>query len=392
MSVIWQWTPNWRNPMIERLEWLTDVHRSKNLTEQAMQLRNRPRISWEFEVTVHARARRSFEAAIFAHQAGEWLLPIWPDGGFLVSALAAGNTAIPVETANTDFHAGGQAVLIAADGHAAEAVTVDTVSADQITLLAGTTRDYAIGARLYPARTAEFSGPVQAITHITGELATARYRLRLTDPRDHSAASASTYRGLPVLETRPNWRGNRSASYRRELQTLDYGASLPYVEDIGTRAELVQSHLWTLGSRDDIAALRAWLYAVAGRQGAFWLPTWMNDLKPVQPIGVTDTHIDVENIGYSTYLAGQRDRRDIEIELRDGTLLRRRIDSASALDANSERLLIDAALGQAVAVADVVRVSYLQTARQEADAAELSWKTGSLLEAAQELRVVNDDA
>lgn len=389
MSTTWQWTPDWSQPVLERLEWLTGVLPSRDLTEQAIRLRNYPRRFLEFRVVAHERTRRSMEAALFGKQGEEWLLPIWPDGVFLDTTLPSGTTVISVDTQYMDYHDGGQAVLIG--DYISEAVTIGTVSANQITLVAGTVNEFLPGARLYPARTARLQG-AQPIKRLTDQLVTTTCRMRVTDNTDHALPSPATYRGLPVLENQPNWSGDLAATYRRQLAVLDYGTSHPYVEDTAGRGEVVQTHKWTFGDRASIDAHRAWLYSLAGRQGAFWLPTWMQDIKVTADIGDIATQIDIEHTGYVDHLAQALNRRDIAIHLNDGTVFRRRIDAAAPVDANTERLTIDAALGQAVSASNIQRTSFLQTARLEADAAEIAWHTGTLAEAAQALRVVNDDA
>jgi len=385
---IWQWTPNWQGPVLERLEWLTDVLSSKNLTEQAIRLRNVPRRSFEFEVVVHERQRRTLEAALFGRQAEEWLLPVWPDGAFLDAGVALGATGIAVDAMYRDYRAGGQAVLIG--GHIAEAVTIDTVLADHITLVTGTVNAYARGVRLYPARPARMQAS-QPLQRLSDELATLTCRLQLTDNSEHALPTPATYRGLPVLEQPPNWRDDLAADYQRQIATLDYGVGRRYVEDIAGRGEVLQGHRWTLQGRASIDGFRAWLYALAGRQGAFWLPTWCQDLRVLGDIAHDALTIDVEHCGFVDHLALALNRRDIEIRIRSGSVFRRRIVAAAAVDANTERLTLNAHLGVDVAAGDIVRVSFLQTARLEADAVEIAWHTGALAESAQQLRVVNHD-
>jgi hypothetical protein len=106
----------------------------------------------------------------------------------------------------------------------------------------------------------------------------------------------------------------------------------------------------------------------------------------VASISAVDTTIDVEWCGYTDNLLGDPNRKDIRIELANGTVLYRRITASSEISATVERLTIDAALGVAVTPADVVLVSFITLMRQESDAAEFSYWTGDVAETALSLK------
>ena len=95
-------------------------------------------------------------------------------------------------------------------------------------------------------------------------------------------------------------------------------------------------------------------------------------------------------------LSGQRNaedigRRDIEIRLKDGTIFRRRIDSSSPLDTQSERIGITTALGQQVEPEDVEQIQYLMFMRLNSDNIEILWETPTIARATFSGRVLTDD-
>lgn len=123
------------------------------------------------------------------------------------------------------------------------------------------------------------------------------------------------------------------------------------------------------------ATTRTWpagtrLYGLRGRMQTLWVPTWNNDLKIANDISSTTIHITVEWAGYTSFGRMQANRRDIRIELLDGTVFYRRI-TASQEDGNAEVLTLDAALGVLVQRLRVRQISFLVLAEQSTDTAEL---------------------
>src|SRR5690606_14439274 len=94
---------------------------------------------------------------------------------------------------------------------------------------------------------------------------------------------------------------------------------------------------------------------------------------------------DVAWMGYTEYLWGDPNRRDIRIQLTDGTVLYRRITGAMEIEAG-ERLSIDEPLGVDVPPEGFALVSWLMLMRQESDAAEFAWWRGDVVDTATTFR------
>jgi hypothetical protein len=384
----WTWRPDWSAPIVERLEWLTDVLATQSAIEQRLRLRGGARRGLEFSLVTWAQARRSFEASLFAHQSGDWLLPIWPDGQQLSAALPDGSAIIPLDTTTRDYVAGGTVMLIQGDN--VETATIATVAAGQLNLSGVTTLAFSAGAWVYPARLARMMDG-QPFARLTDDHLRATVQMRQVDPAIFTGSTPTTYRGLPVFTQRPNWVSDPGAEYRRQIDQIDYAVGLIYEDDRTGRPEIIQTHDYLLSGRSEIAAFRALLYALSGRQGTFWLPTWASDVQVTAAVGASDTTLDIEAMGYVANLAQAINRRDIRIQLASGVVLYRRITHSVGVNSSTERLTLDAALGVAVQPAEIIKVSWLQVARLEADAVEFSWQTDALVDVALPLRVVTHD-
>ncbi|MEE9422616.1 hypothetical protein [Candidatus Vondammii sp. HM_W22] len=388
--VIFPFRPNWRDPLSERLEWLTDLLPNYDGTEQRIRLREIPRRIFEFRITLHGMDKRRFEALLWEWQARVYALPIWTDPGRLDAQVAVGSVQLSVSTDDLDYHVGGLAILIS-DTATVEAVEILSVQSDGLTLMRPLLANWPANSCIYPARSARLDD-TQSLNIFTSELSEAVLIFRVEDNSTITAVDSPTvYRSYPVLESPPNWRDNLTAEYQRQLQHLDNLTGIRTVDDESGRASQVQSYLWTRQGRGNIRALRAWLYARAGRVNPIWVSSFQADLVMVLAMISTDTVLTIENIGYTRYLRHAIGRRDIVIRLRDGTRLYRRIIAVSEVDSQTEWLTLDSAVGQDVTPADVVMISWLQLTRLESDAVELTWHTPELVECQHQMRGLADD-
>jgi len=370
---IWPVPPDWAEGVRETLDWLTNYLPARNGRAQKRELRQAPRRSIEFTVINDEQGRRVADAILNDAGGKYWLLPIWHDVQLLGQPLASGSGSIACAPAGRDFHADGQALLWAAINDWA-VLDVDDVVDGALVLKAATTRTWPAGTRLYPLRRAHLVEQPQETTW-TDESGTRSIQMLIDEPCDWAPAlPAATYRGVPVLELRPDWGDDLQQTFNRLQETVDVGTDLVTLFDWGGRAFREASVTWLAHGVEANNELRSLLYGLRGRMQTLWVPTWLNDLKIANDISATTTHITVEWAGYTIFGRMQPNRRDIRIELLDGTVFYRRI-TASQEDGNAEVLTLDSALGVLVQRLRVRQISFLVLAEQSTDTAELQHDT-----------------
>ncbi|MBN0788719.1 hypothetical protein JTM05_39420, partial [Pseudomonas aeruginosa] len=88
------------------------------------------------------------------------------------------------------------------------------------------------GSRLYPVRTAQLTEQ-PTLTRLTDTAQSARVSFLVMEPSAWpELMPATTYRGRPVLEQRPDESEDLTSSYQRLLSTLDNGSAIPRVTDV----------------------------------------------------------------------------------------------------------------------------------------------------------------
>lgn len=370
----WTLVPDWKDGILERLAWLTAVLASPTGAEQNRALRQSPRRTFEATFLVDGPARSYLDLSVYGWSRYRWALPIWPDIVWLGTPLSLGATVLPCDTAGRDFVAGGLAMLRDADPDRPrryEVVEIDAIAGDSLTLLKPTAQAWPAGTRLYPVRLAQLAQAPQT-RRLSDRAVRAQVQFELVEASDWPAVWPGTlYRGFPVLTTPPEESEELTGRWQALQETLEDPTGFDRITTTSPTPYALQQHRWLLHGRSEQAAFRSLLYAFEGRCKAAWVPTFAADLDPVATITAAGVTIDIAAVDYPRFAQLGVGRRDLRIELFDGTAFHRRITGASTLDADTERLLLDAALGMDVTPDQVRRISFMALCRQETDSVEI---------------------
>lgn len=388
--IAFTWSPSWTAPVVERLEWLTDVLPAKNRKEQRRALRQTPRWSYRFNFMEHGEERAKLENAIYSWGARLWAMPVWTDGTVLTAAATLGATVLMVDTTTRDFQPGGLALVYGANG-TTETLLIASLTSTQLTLDAPTLAAYPERTVIYPARLARLQVQ-QPYTRHTADCISGEAVFTVADGGARTALSETSYRGYPVVTERFNWLENPIMDQGRSVEIFDYGVQQPLWVDESGIPEFLKTYLWTSLSRAESDTMRQWFYARRGRLAGCWCPTWARDLELVVTAGAADTALDVSHRNLAQHVDAGVNRRDIRIELHSGTVFYRRITGMTELDDTTERMIIDTALGQIVTVADVRLISFMALCRLDSDGVEIAWRNQEVANAIVNLRSFNSDA
>lgn len=326
---IWPVTPDWGDRVNESLAWGTDVMTaSATAVSDHVSYRLGPRRSLAFEVAaVRGPQHRQLVDNLLAGHRGRWLLPIWPDVQWLGVSLPATLESIPCATDGFELAVGGKALLYAGI-NTWEVVEIATVASDHIGLVDPIVGAYGPGARLYPLLWArERPGSVERLLNDVGSRR--RITFEIDEPTDWPAlADPTLYLTHPVLDVRPDESEDPTVSYSRLLQGVDYDGALPFRYDLADQALRMQSTHWKLFGRAAHTWFRSLLSTLEGRCVPMWLPSFAQDLTLASAVAGGSPSMSVQWSGYTLFGKGRHNRRDLRIELLDGTVLYRRIDDA----------------------------------------------------------------
>jgi hypothetical protein len=120
--------------------------------------------------------------------------------------------------------------------------------------------------------------------------------------------------------------------------------------------------------RANILKLRRLLLALRGKQKAFYLPTFIEDLTPVANLISGSSALDISHIGYTRFVVGGVSPRDtIRVTFTDGSTLTRSIVSSQELSSTTERLTLSANWPANRPVSEISKIEYLELSRFDTD-------------------------
>ncbi len=344
---------NWADPV--KVTWAFQTTGREGLSGAA----------WRDSARAFARRTVEFNALAFESILRQWLAwveaqpagitvfgsPLWSDLCALTVAAGIGDTTLAVtDTANLDLRT--EVILASWDLNAGtmqiEAATIESVAGNQITLTSGLAAAFAAGACVMPLVRGRFTAPPQAT------LAAPRVvSLPVTAVEDPAAMTdsalaytAPTYRGAPIFPLVPNWSTSPT-------QTLDIGAKLSAAGINRESWAATRDYARLAGTMDVMTLNRASAAALVrffldrrGRWQRFWMPIHSRVTTIAANIGVSDTTITINDYAAFAALYNSGGSRNVTISISDGyRVWFRRV---TGLDAQHNRITIDAALGTAI--------------------------------------------
>lgn len=386
----WHWEPNWAEPVKERLQWLTDVQESFDGSGQFMQLREYPRQEWEFLVDLSKRRARTAETTLYGWNGRVWAVPVWPDIEILTFPLSEGTEIIEIPTTTKQYRNGGMVMLISENNDSYETAEIEFVNSNSLELVRPLANAWPTGTRVYPVSFCRMAG--QVFSRFTEEDSYGTVTFRSTFGIPYSSLSEATYRSYPVLTVPPQWNTDPTVGFQDKITVFDNPVGESYYDRESNIPRVFYSWNWTELTRAEIDVLRKFVYSRRGRARAVWIPTNAADLVMKATTGSSSLAIDVEHSNLVKFLTEDSTaRRDIRIELKNGSIFYRRITEFNSVDATTENISIDSSLGVLVNPQDVHRISWLTLVHLDNDEIEFSWETPYIASSDIAMRAYNND-
>lgn len=365
---------NWESPVVDRLEWLTNIIESYNASEQRIRLRKNPRRMVEFSHLIDgAQDLGLLDSLLYGWGGKEYSVPMWHESSSLTAAAAAADTRIDLKTTDGQF-VEGDSVMLWASPSVNEVVEIAGVDSTGLDLAGGLSLDWSVGARVMPSKQCILSNSPQ-VQHSANTLSLV-CQFGLTSPQPITAAPESlTYNGVQVLTRRHNYVDDLARRWARKFDVIDAGT--------GPRAWIDQSGFpyisrdltFAMFGRTDITAFRGWLASLAGRCNAFYSQTQDTLLQIAAGRTTGQSEIEIADIGYSSLVKQGKNRSILYMLHSSGTAYIRTVTDSSKDESSGHELLeLDASIPFAYVPSDWLAISYLELVRLDADAIEISYE------------------
>lgn len=377
---------NWTKPIIERIEFMTDILTSRSGYEQRIKRRERPRVILEYDFLATERHLAYLQNQVGAIQGYRVFIPLWQYMKELKS-LARLNEVEGLEAGKYLLYVGQRYY---------ELVTIEKVNNlfyfqhdPQISM--GYT------AWLIPVEL----GSIREKVHfnlINPEVATGTIQANLDryTLRNNGVVNGYALKNLPgtskwVMTIEPNWISGLGVDYSRPVGLVDYGGKV-VAYDLHGRSDKVFTCEFLCNAKD--SAIRDFFISAQGRARDFYMPTFQNDLKPVGVVTVSSTEIKliVEESGFSTYQYPQGFVNYLYITFHTKSAIIVKISGAGAnvdssgypvagavnpavasIKGGTEHILIETK--EEIVISEIKTISFVTLTRFNSDSLEVNWIT-----------------
>jgi hypothetical protein len=366
---------NWEEKVLEQISYKTEVLIGMSGKEQRIGQRDTARRRLEMSYLTLTPLERSYlENVLYGWQGRRYAVPVWSDVTPLRTAVTTGGSTFDVDTVTRDFEVG--SLLFVTDGVNHDTLEITAVTADLVTTDSGSLNDYAVGAKVVPARLGMLESTL-GLSRITNELEsiTLAWAIGANEPSTNRLVdyTPELYRGIEVYNLSNDYSDSIGIEQELRQDILDnsIGTFNTYGIDPFPRRTYPFKELRT---RDDLGEFFQWIENRKGSLNPFWFTERVPSFFLQEDILSSDTTLIVKTGGYTAQSFDSVARRDIAIKTSDGWKYRRITGSVMGEDGN-ETITLDTSLGVDLTVAENPLMSYLKFVRLAQDSVELIYES-----------------
>ena len=348
-------------PVVETLEFLTDVLTSFNGNEQRLQMRTMPRQSFEYTIPLQAWQMASAFNTEYRAIRKRWAVPVWTQAQY-VGEVTAHAATIACNTSLYDLRESSLAFLYVGPDNW-QIVEISTKTGSLINV--SNDLAYMNGAWLMPARKGWIQGNIDKPTN--GYNGKSSLTFVIDDNLEITPAAPAQYSGNDIYYDASLLSGMTLArALQSRVDIVDYSLGKVTRRSPWTNARYGSPFRSLLNGPAEIKAYRDFLYRRAGKFRAFWLPTFESNLRVVDT-GLVANFLTIENDDFLDYDI----RTNIAIQSTAGVWYPRVISNPIQLINNRVQLSLSSALN--VNAANIARVCFLGLNRFDTDRIEINW-------------------
>jgi len=318
--MIWPFPPF--DSFVEGLEFFTDVQRAFS-EEQRIRLLATPRRRFEHSLMLSTRDYERARLMMRGLHPQAFDVPDWSD--FRACEAAAGATALAFDNTTPQLDETMDLILWQ-DTDTYELLDVSSASSSGLVLGAPIANAYPRGRvlRLLSCESNEGLSVEKPVGKLrSGQIEWVCYDDALASEDD---STFGTYRTEYLLDDCPQVGDDAlQESVARAFGIVDNMVARPFLDTVREQASEVFGLAWQPATRAEAWSLRRKLYALRGRQKAFWLPSYNNGLELAANISAGAGTITIRNVELGTgYPDGAT---DIYLQLRSGVAYARQVTS-----------------------------------------------------------------
>ena len=278
--------PNWRSPVSETREYLTNIMVSYDQTEQRAALRSKPRCTLNFNVLLHGAEASQFDWVMSAAQAQVLLVPYWPALNTLAQPASNGDVVIHLTKALPAWVVPGERLVLLGGSKDSQAVVVGAVTGNTVVLDPSTPvpGNWGTGTAVYPTWECRLPDAVPFKRHTTTVSEASLTLTRQVSGDDVPVAQVPAdmiYSGQEVLVRDINWRDAMDIDMSWVTQLMDGQVGRTSYDVLSTLQQRTSSGTILVNGHTEADWWWSFFDRHKGRRGVFYAPTRSRDLPLV---------------------------------------------------------------------------------------------------------------
>ncbi len=383
----------------ERLEYLTQIHKSWDNTEQRAALRTSPRrfISYDYIGTKGSQSQY-LRALAYSKQTEKIEIPLWHANCQLDEILFKGQTNIKAGKDKIWPYRGMSGLLLwSSDELGGDRYPLKYILGDG-TVISGNifARDYPPGTIVCPVGWGVLQQesaydtyssmatslqlnlellPDYSITPVPDALDEYHYEtFKTEDP--WAKVLPTTYNSVELFTIPPSWTKDLSAKFTRNVNRMDNQSGVFKYDLKSLNPTETREIEYVAISRSEINNLQRFFCRCKGRLKSFYAPTWLSDMALQEDAPPGQNYLIVDWPLLWKYYANMNRRKTIVIFQRDYTATILKVAGYTTDDSgNYGKIFLDNQLTKAINKAEVLLISFLVRYRLDTDSMLVDYDT-----------------
>lgn len=380
----WPIRPNWRDPIVQTYQYLTQILTSTSGYEQRIAMRQTPRRTTQFLVTAADDRYRAVSIQLQAHQSGLTVIAEYSRSEKTASESMEGEYSFQLSSGSPPawFASGALVVIWDAVTDRAETRTASHYIGDRAYFIEANTGDpWTAGSKLCPGMLARLS-PSVSMTQVLPKLLEGSLTFLGepgSDPESNFPAAPVTWDGREVFLPQPNWATGQEVEFTQIQDQVDYGVGPWATYFPHAFNDKVRTADYLAIGRQQAQDILDLFGRSRGRRGEFFVPTGFPDLLPVGQLEGGGASIRVN--GTEVFYAYSTDtiRKAVCVRLKTGERLYRKVTSINKnLSETQTFITVDEPWPTSIPATAIAAISWMPLTRFASDELTFEWITDTL--------------
>lgn len=356
-------------PLVQTLNYVTDVMKAWDGTEQRVGVRAYPRQVLSGKIVAeNDQEARSLRAQMFFGVVSPVVVPLWHETFSLYADAGLGTFTLSGDFAIADWAVDDFLYLETTDGDTFELVKLDTISDTTLTVTNALKASYPAGSKVYPTMTGTMRDN-SSFSRYPVNASVVNFRVEAFERRalGGKTASVDTYNSLTMLDRRPLNNELIPESFSIRSDKIDYGGVYE-VKTSQAFSNISRPVSLIIADRDDLQFWKLFLDTIVGRREPLYMPTFRADLLVVVQPDIGGSVIVIsDDPNYLTDWWPSIGHRDIVINNVAGDRLYRSITGAVDNGDGTVSISLDVALPGTADESTIVSIEFLELVRLHSD-------------------------